>query len=132
MIAAVLDNEVLGFLGHKAAYSINDLGAVKRWIDFDEMKKTISIPPGEPQLVTLPTQGTVLEAIIGQCDGCEDFIQQSRLIDLRVQEAKAKEEESEANRYEKRVESGDYSDPKVLTTGKVIITIDGDNAQPSQ
>jgi len=130
MVAAILDNDLLGFLGHKAAYPINDLEAVKRWIDFNEMKKTISIPLGEPQLVTMPTHGTILEAMVGECDACEDFIQQSRLIDLRVQEAKAKEEESEANRYQKRVESGDYSDPKTLTAGKVVISIDGDKTQP--
>jgi len=130
-VATILDNELRGFLGHKAAYPINDLEAVKPWIDFDEMKKTISIPPGEPQLVTLPTQGTILEAIIGECDACEDFIQQSRVLDLRTQDAKTRQEESEAARFEKRVESGDYSDPKALTAGKVVINIDGDETEPS-
>jgi hypothetical protein len=131
MISAILDNNVLGFLGHKAAYPITNLGVVKPWVDFEEIKNSISIPPGEPQLVTLPTQGTVLEAIVGECDGCEDYIHESRAIDLRVQDAKAKQEESEANRYQKRVEDADYSDPKVLSAGKVIISIDGNQSQPT-
>jgi len=134
MVAAILDNDVLGFLGHKAAYPINNLEAVNRWIDFNEMKKTISIPPGEPQLVTMPTHGTVLEAMVGACDACEDFIQQSRVIDLRVQEAKTKQEEAEAKRRDMRLEAQppDLSDPISSATGKVIINIDGEKTEPSQ
>lgn len=133
-IAAILDNQLLGFLGHKAAYPITDLEAVKRWIDFAEIISQVSEEmqkeEPQPQLITMPTLGTVLEAIVGECDACEDFIQQSRLIDLRVQDAKAKQEESEANRYQKRVENGDYSDPEMLTAGKIVIDIGGNQTQP--
>ncbi|MFQ5846208.1 MAG: hypothetical protein ACE5IQ_00885 [Candidatus Methylomirabilales bacterium] len=131
-VAAILQNEILGLLGHKAAYRLTDLEAVEPWVKFEEMRNGISAEPGEPQLVTLPTPGTVDEAVLGECDVCEPFIQQSRLIDLRVQDAKAKQEESEAARYGKRVETGDYSDPRGRADGKVIINIDGDETEPSE
>lgn len=136
VVATILDNDLVGFLGHKAAYPIRDVdvAAVKPWIDFADLKQKakdeLEREESKPQLITLPTHGTILEAIVGECDACEDFIKQSRVIDLRVQEAKAQEEESEAARYKKRVDSGDYADPKSLTAGKVVIRIDGDEIQP--
>lgn len=134
-IAAIVRNEILGFVGEKAAYPIADFEEVDKWAKqvldvsltdlISEIKKKYekNYTP-EPQLVTQPTQGTVLEATVGQCDACEDFIQQSRLIDLRVQEANAKQEESEANRLEKKVESGDYSDPKTPEASRFIVKIE--------
>jgi len=64
--------------------------------------------------------------MVGECDACEEFIRHSRGFDLRVQKAKALEEESEAKRYQARVEGGDYSDPKALSSGKVVINVGGD------
>lgn len=141
-IAAIVGNEIIGFVGDKAAYPIADFEEVDKLTGqvlevsltdlIGDVKKKYEddyIP--EPQLVTQPTQGTVLEAVVGQCDACEDFIQQSRLIDLRLQEAKARQAESEATRYEKRIESEDYSDPEVQEMGKLIISIEKDeNDQP--
>jgi hypothetical protein len=132
-VSGILGGELLGFLGHKSALPITDLESVKRWVDFPALISDVTTsmahdePP--PQLIAMPTQGTVLEAILGTCDGCEDFIRESRVIDLRVQDAKARQEESEAGRFEKRVESGDYSDPKVLAGGKVVISIAGEGPQ---
>jgi hypothetical protein len=125
-VAAVLENNLRGFLGSKAAFPITDRAAVGGQIDFDTIIGNVAPEePAVPQLVTLPTQGTLLDAIVGECDACEEFIQQSRLIDLRVQEAKAKAEESEAERYGKRIEAGDYTPPGPLGGGKVVVTVDG-------
>jgi len=142
-VANLIRNEVLGFNGNKAAYPITDIQALKEWLkanlpnmeDFEEkikeIKEEVEQNEPQPQLITLPTPGTVLEAMVGQCDACEDFIQQSRLIDLRTQEAKARQEESEAKRYEKRVETEDFSDPNVPEAGKFIIKIEKEeNEQP--
>jgi hypothetical protein len=136
-VASILDNDLVGFLGHKAAYPIREAGleAVKPWIDFPALtSQALDVlradePP--PALITLPTHGTILEAIVGECDACEDFIRQSRIIDLRVQEAKAQAEESEAARYRKRVETGDYADPKALSAGQVVITVGGNPPTPN-
>ncbi len=130
-IAAILQNELLGFVGHKAAYAVINLEELKRWVNFKGIMDQVEVGNKEPQLITLPTLGTVLEAMVGQCDSCEEFIQKSRVFDLRTQEAKARQEESEANRYEKRVENEEYSDPDLQTAGKVVINIDGQEAEPS-
>lgn len=80
--------------------------------------------------MTLPTQGTVLESIVGDCDSCEDFIQQSRLIDLRVQEANARQKEQEANRQKLRLEQ----DPPLLDDpherqGAIRVKLEKDNEE---
>lgn len=33
---------------------------------------------GKPWLVTIPTPATLMEAIVGECDACEEFIQSRR------------------------------------------------------
>ena len=138
-IAAIVRNEILGFVGDKAAYPVADFEEVDKWAKqvldvsltdlIDDIKKKYEEDyTPEPQLVTQSTQGAVLEAVVGQCDACEGFIQKSRLIDLRMQEAKAKQEESEANRFEKKVGSGDYADPQVPEAGKFILKIEKDES----
>jgi len=130
-VATLVENDIVGFLGHKAAYPIRDaaLELLKPSIDLADLvqKARDELARERPpeQWITLPTHGTILEAMVGECDACEDFIKRSRVIDLRVQEAKAQEEESEAVRYQRRVETGDYSDPKTLASGQVVITVGG-------
>jgi len=133
-IAAILDNDILGFVAHKAAYPVSDPGAVKAWVDIEAETKNLPTGPGEPQLITLPTQGTILEAVVGKCDACEDFIQKSRILDLRTQEAKAREEETEARRRELRVDAQppDLSDPLCCTKGSVSISINEPKNTPEQ
>jgi hypothetical protein len=130
--AAILENAVIGFLGHKAAFPIVNLEALLPQVDFKTIiDQTPAEEPTAPQLITLPTSGALLEAMVGECDACEEFIRKSRLIDLRLQEAKAAEEESEATRYAKRIEGGDYSDPKTLSTGQVVITVGAAQSPPT-
>ena len=50
----------------------------------------------DPTLVTLPTLGTVAEAMVGQCQGCEDHVVKSRDIDLTAQAAAAHLDEGKA------------------------------------
>jgi hypothetical protein len=69
--------------------------------------------------------GTVLEAMVGQCDACEDFIQKSREFDLRTQDAKARQEEAEADRRRLRLEAEppDLSDPRATSAGTVTVNV---------
>lgn len=80
----------------------------------------------------MPTHGTVLEAMLGECDACDDFIQQSRLLDLRTNEAKTRQEEAEARRRELRLEATppDLSPPNPGTAGRVVVTGDGSSEPP--
>jgi hypothetical protein len=133
-VAGILDNDLLGFLGHKAAYPIKDLDAVKPWLDFEHLQREMQMVIHPPQLVTLPTQGTVLEAIVAECDACEDFIQQSRVLDVRTQEAKTQQQEAEARRRQMRLDNDppDLSDPQTtLAGGRVVINVDNDEPSPS-
>jgi hypothetical protein len=131
-VADILENEVLGFLAHKAAYPIIDPNTVKPWVDFEAETRDLTYEPAEPQFITLPTQGTILEAVVGECEACEDFIVQSRLIDLRVQEAKAEQEEAEAKRREMRLNAQppDLSDPKCCVDGNVSIAVNRTTDNP--
>lgn len=122
-VAGILDNELLGFLGHKAAYPIKDLEAVKPWLDFEALQREVQPVTRAPQLVTLPTQGTVLEAIVAECDACDDFIRQSRVLDLRTQEAKTKQAEAEARRRELRLSGNDLTEFGDLAGDDVNITV---------
>jgi hypothetical protein len=93
-----------------------------------EVNQQLADDVPKPWLVSLPTAGSVLESIVGECNACEDFIQQSRVIDLRVQDAKAKQEEAEARRRGMRLDNDppDLSDPQTtLAGGRVFINVDG-------
>ncbi len=135
-VAAVLGTDVLGFLGHKQGFAVIEPQAIKA-IDFNGVISTVreqfDADPPAPRLLTLPTGGTILEAIVGECDGCEEYVHQSRAIDLRLQEAKAKQEEVEASRREMRLnaEPPDLSDPNATGSAKVIVNVDGQQP-PSQ
>lgn len=126
-VSAMLENRILGFLGRKAAYRLTDPAAIKD-VDFanliDEALRAQGDDAPAPLLVTLPTQGTLLEAMLGQCDSCDDFIQQSRVIDLRTQEAKARSDEAQARRLAMRLDAGDLSDPSPALAGKVTVGVD--------
>lgn len=70
-----------------------------------------------PLRVVVPTPGMVLEARLGQCDACEDFIKQHRLLDLKVRQeeveqaaARSRQERAEAKRREDRLKQ----DPPLL------------------
>ena len=114
-LATVIENELLGFYAGKAAYPLRPGAAVQREINLDRLVtaagRVINDKPPEAVLVTLPTPGTLLEAVTGQCDACEGFIRDSRTIDLRGQEAGAAQAEAEARRLEERIAAGDLSDP---------------------
>lgn len=130
-VASIMSDEVLGFYADKVAYPVANLPLLdKKFSIFgdvpDKVCTTLENIPQEPRLVTLPTHGTVLEMALGACDGCEDYIQQSRLIELREREAKARQEEAEANRRQQRLESTppDLSEFRSIPTGKLTVNLE--------
>ena len=134
-VAGALGNEVLGFLGHKEAFAIAD-PAVITAVDFPtligQVQQDLAAEQPAAWLVSLPTPGSVLESIVGECDACEDFIQQSRVIDLRMQDAKTKQEETEAQRRAMRLAATppDLSSPTPISAGSVTIAINGQTTAP--
>ncbi|WP_217924607.1 hypothetical protein [Miltoncostaea oceani] len=66
---------------------------------------------GDGPLTRLPTPGLRVKMRLGRCSGCEDFIEESRRIDLIEREAKALQSLAEAARRTDRIVSGDLGDP---------------------
>ena len=134
-LAPIIENELLGFYADKAAYRLRTTKNLQDEIDFDkvleEARKIIDRPVPEPTLISFPTAGTILEAVTGACDGCEDFIHKSRIIDLRLQSAKADQEQAEADRREQRVTQGDLSDPHPQPPSKLVIEVQQPPPPPS-
>ncbi|MEU9788859.1 hypothetical protein AB0H92_49335 [Streptomyces phaeochromogenes] len=122
-ISNVIENRLLGFHGDRAAYPLRDLTAVTG-ADIEGIRaavaKGIEAAQGKPVLVSVPTSGQVLEAVVGQCDACEEYIQKNRLVDLKLQTAKAMQEEAEEERLRSRVAAGDLSNPGPASANLVV------------
>ena len=70
------------------------------------------------RVVRMPTPGVSLQARLGGCDGCEEFVMKSREIELdqrraqvRAQRATARQAELEGDRFEARIVKGTLDDP---------------------
>jgi len=60
----------------------------------------------------LPTDGTVMEAYMGECEACEEFIQEHRKLDVEMKRQEVNEQSEKVNlmkeevkRYQKRLET---------------------------
>lgn len=116
--AAVVSDEILGFENDKAIHPIVDLPAVKGVLDFAALLKNLPVKgvAAQTALLSLPTSGTVLESTLGQCDAVEDYIQQSRALELRQKAALAAQDEAEVERRRQRLaaappELGEFVSP---------------------
>lgn len=74
--------------------------------------------------ILLPTPGLSIESRLGQCSGCEEYIERSRSIELRLRSAQADQAEYEAARYQARVEAKQLEDPSP-TSGAVKVELAG-------
>jgi hypothetical protein len=111
-IPTYVDNEVLGFVGDKAAMPvrIDDQPQLKTWFKTNVTDNKTLGEVQKPYTVTLPTRGVTMESRLGSCDGCEDFIVEHRKHDLArtaaevaSAEERAKQEAFETERYEQRL-----------------------------
>ena len=111
-IPAYVDNEVVGFVGNKAAMPvrIDDQPQLKSWFKSNVVDNKVLGDTRSPYTVTLPTRGVAMESRLGACDGCEDFIVQHRKLDLALAGAdvasaqeRAKQEALETERYGQRL-----------------------------
>jgi hypothetical protein len=128
LLSSLIGNEILGFLGDRTAYPIVDPDAVRRFLgalDAEKVRGDFDKEADRPVLVTHPTPGTVVETILGECDACEEYIRDSREIDLRRQRGLAGQAEAEARRRRMRLDASppDLSDP--TEHGRVVVNVDG-------
>lgn len=126
-VSHLVRNEVIGFYGKYVAFPLINVSIFAKRLDIPKLIKLLNsnIPAAVSDLVTIPTSSTILEGKLGDCDLCEDYIDQSRLADVRQQNAKAALDEAEANyknsrtavsdmealRRQERIAAGDLSDP---------------------
>jgi hypothetical protein len=68
--------------------------------------------------IEVPTPNVIVEPRLGECEGCEEYIEQSRANDLALKSAevelavaKARMAAAEADRYEARVAANELDDP---------------------
>jgi len=133
-VTDTIENELLGFFVDRAAYPLRDPADIT-YVDLEKVvtaaQKVVDQKTSPPILVTLPTLGLLLEAVTGQCNACETFIDESRVLDLRTQEAKARQEEAEALRRERRLAAAqpDLSDP---SPSPASLTIKLETAAPTE
>ena len=80
--------------------------------------------------VRMPTPGTAIEARLGDCDAAEDFVMQTRAIELATRaaqlkslQATARQQELEADRFAQRIADGELEDP-TPEPGGLHVTID--------
>jgi hypothetical protein len=103
-----------GHSGRQAAFPVNledtpiaANGTLARslrdWLD-DQIRENAELDDGPaPTTVSLPTPGIAVEPRLGSCNACEDFIEESRAVDLRQRKAAALQVELEAKRQELRL-----------------------------
>lgn len=121
--------ELLGFVDGKAAYALSRLDLFQDPADSIQVLKDLrDIMDKQTELtIQLPTGGTTLEAFLGCCDGCEDFIQKSRETELRTGEARAEQEEAEAERRRARLNASlpDLAEFVSPSGGSLTVRVEG-------
>jgi hypothetical protein len=117
----LVENRILGFYGNRAAFPLRNTAAIFD-VDIEELMKKIraAAKKSEPILISQPTPGQVLEAVVGECVACEGYIQRSRKIDLRLSSARADQAQAEADRVAGRVAAGDFTDPTPTPTAIAV------------
>lgn len=112
-LSAYVHNDVLGFVGLKAAlpYRMTDDISVYAWFVKNVLENEGLKNQSTSTTITLPTKGVTMEARLGQCDCCEEFIMKHRELDLKQKmadvnsaEERAKQEALETERYHKRLQ----------------------------
>lgn len=68
----------------------------------DVLREEIRVATEEDS-VMLPSPGLTIDARLGRCSGCEDFIEDSRLRDLELRAAQVRQAVAEAKRLEDRL-----------------------------
>lgn len=100
----------IGFVGEKAAFPLLNPRLLNTYFDADLLDKVVKDIKSnfrqDPMTITLPTPGPIAEVALGQCCGCEDYIVESRAIDLRQQTAEAGQKQAEADRRMARIAAG--------------------------
>ena len=74
------------------------------------LKARIDVPASK-ETVLLPSPGMTMEARLGQCSAGEDFVEETRRLELETRRAEVRRAEAEAKRLEQRLAAGRLEEP---------------------
>lgn len=104
--SGAVDPTPVGVVGNKLAVPVRLYPATKLRTYFEEsiadLRGRIEV---DESCHILPTPALYSEAIVGQCNGCEEYVEKSRSLDLRQRAAIAEQAEQEAERYAARLKA---------------------------
>jgi hypothetical protein len=105
-----IDNQLLGFVGDKAAYPLRMEALPAGLVTY--LEKTVLLIPSQVEKrkkeakkpaieersidVNVPTSGVYMESMLGTCDALEPYMQDRRALDLRTRAAAGLRSEAEA------------------------------------
>lgn len=140
LYSPLIQRQVLGFVGDSIALPINaDLDPRTKEL-FDELitRNPTLLSMQSVQEVTLPATGVHLENRLGGCSGCEDYIEQirasdiaSKQVDVELKRQTLEQQRLETDRFKKRLDAKDFTDPLTRPTTLRIEQVKEDSpAQP--
>jgi hypothetical protein len=99
-----IDPTPVGIVGDRLAVPLRLYPNTKLKTFFDESTRSLTeLIERDERCHILPTAALYSEAILGECCACEDYVEQSRNLDLRQRAALAAQAEHEAERYAARL-----------------------------
>ena len=101
-VVSQIGNRLLVPLNHEVIAKADEL--------VDILKDRIDIDP-DTETVLLPSPGMTIDARLGHCSAGEEFIEDSRELDLALRRAQIRQAKAEADRLQKRVENDELDDP---------------------
>jgi hypothetical protein len=99
----IIEPSPIGMIDHCLAFPISASTVPSVEDVIDGLFGAQDSPFVRAEEITLPTTAVTMEARLGTCDACEDFIHESRKIDLRSQSAAADQAQAEADRRRARL-----------------------------
>lgn len=125
--ASLVETEPIAFYGDKVALRIVHLEDASRLLGLD-LESIVDAAdnleePHDQSIVTLPVAATVMESRVGECNSCEEYIRESRRIELIRVDAVASQQRSEAARRTMRLEQ----DPPLLDPFEPLESDDSDS-----
>lgn len=133
-----VEQRAAGFVGMRVAFRVRaaylaeigfDLAAqVKRLKLTEAFRDDVAV-----QDIVMPSQGITVEPQLGQCEGCDEFVETHRALDIENRQAEveaavqvARQQKAEADRLVARVSAGELSDPTPFESPatRVLVTPD--------
>jgi hypothetical protein len=127
-----VESRFAAFIGGRAALRVTDLDWLREiaGVDWHDAFAKVQRKQTEPELITLPTPGMVVEPARGECNACDAFVNKHRDLDLEARtaevdlaKARASQAQREADRFARRLDMGELGDPTPLEGADVGVRV---------